>query len=584
MTAWPRGTTNSVNEAEKTIQYLVVSMHQLENRVSKLEELLCEACGNCDMKSKECERERQAHSSLQTQNDALMMTLMQKEVSLEDANKKHKKSIAQLQAEKFKLADKVKTLQDSVQNLGTLLCKSQRERDGRKDACKGECEAHRILQAQRDEIKEIMFHKELLKIKEKHKKSFAQLKAEKSDMTDQLKTLQDSVQHMGILLCESQRQCDDLNTECEQMLEADIILQAEINELRKSLMHKEELLRVSLADADEKLKKSVAQLETEKFELTDQVKTMQDSMQNIGTLLCESQKECDDLNDECEQAREADSILQTEIDELKKSLIHKEEILKISLAEAHEKHQKASESIAQLEGKNSDLTDQVKTLRDTLQNVGTLLCQTQAERDYLVTECEQAREVRHILQAQNNKLKKNLKISIAEAHEKHQMASESITQLEAKNSDLTDQVKALQDTLRDVGTLLCESQMDCDHLQDECEQEREAYNILQVEINELKKTMLHREKLLKNSLAAALEKHQTAPKSTENSDQVGALRDTLQKVKTLLWDTHMEGDRLVDSCLAETEKKDQMAGESAAQPGANSSDPPDHVIKCGHEL
>ncbi|KAM9454182.1 uncharacterized protein Hap1MRO34_020106 [Clarias gariepinus] len=511
---------NSVNEAEKTIHNLVVSIHQLENRVRKLEELPCETCRNCDMKSK---------------------------VSLADADKKHKKSIAQLKAEKFKLAGKVKTLQDSVQNLGTLLCTSQRECDVLKHACKRERDAHRILQAQRDEMKEITFHKELLRVKEKHKRSIAELKAEKSDLTDQLKTLQDSVQHMGLLLCESQRECDDLNNECEQAREADIILQAEINEL----MHKKELLRVSLADANKKHKKSVAQLETEKFELMDQVKTMQDSLQNIGTLLCESQKECDDLNN-------------------------------ISLAEALEKHQKASESITQLEAKNSDLTDQVKTLRDTLQNVGTLLCQTQAERDYLVAECEQAREVRHILQAQNNKLKKNLKISIAEAHEKHQMASVSITQLEARNSDLTDQVKALQDTLRDVGTLLCESQMDCDHLHAECEQEREASSKLQVEINELKKTLFHREELLKTSLAEALEKHQTAPESTENSDQVRALRDTLQKVKTLLWDTHMEGDKL--SCPAETGKKEQMAGESAAQPGANNSDPPDHVIKCRHEL
>ncbi|KAF5898689.1 leucine-rich repeat flightless-interacting protein 1-like isoform X1, partial [Clarias magur] len=42
----------------------------------------------------------------------------------------------------------------------------------------------------------------------------------------------------------------------------------------------------------------------------------------------------------------------------------------VSLAELEDKHQKAVETIAQLETEKSDLTDQVETLREAMEEIG----------------------------------------------------------------------------------------------------------------------------------------------------------------------------------------------------------------------
>ncbi|XP_053095693.1 leucine-rich repeat flightless-interacting protein 1-like isoform X2 [Pangasianodon hypophthalmus] len=335
-----------------------------------------------------------------------------------------------------------------------------------------------------------------------------------TEAEEKMQKLEDRVVELEELLTEAHRACEMKSKECEREREAHSNLQAKHHEMEKIVMHSEELLKVSLAEAEEKHQKaveSIAQLEAEKTSLTDQVKTLtdqvkslRDTVQDMGNLLCETHRECDELTEECEREREAHSNLQSEHDELKMTVMHNEEFLKVSLAEAEEKHQKAVESIAQLEAEKTNLIDQVKTLRDRVQDMGNLLCETHRECDELTEECRREREAHSNLQSEYDELKKTLmrseevlKVSLAEAEEKHQKAVESIAQLEAEKTSLIDQVKSLRDRVQDMGNLLCETHRECDELTEECEREREAHSNLKLKHNEMNETLMQNEELLK---------------------------------------------------------------------------------------
>ncbi|XP_017322760.1 leucine-rich repeat flightless-interacting protein 1 [Ictalurus punctatus] len=228
----------------------------------------------------------------------------------------------------------------------------------------------------------------MTKLEEKHQKaedSIAQLEVEKANLTNQVEKLRRTVANMGTMLSETHRECDKLTDEYEHEQEAHSILQKENDEMKETLMHKEELLKVSLPEAEEKHQKaedSIAQLEVEKANLTNQ---------------------------EYEREREAHSILQKEDDEMMETLMHQEELLKSSMVKAEKKHQKAVETIAQLEVEKSDLKDQVETLRRTVQKIGNMLTETHRECEALTNKYEQKQEANSILEAVNDEMMKTLK-------------------------------------------------------------------------------------------------------------------------------------------------------------------------------
>ncbi|XP_034164769.2 myosin-6-like [Pangasianodon hypophthalmus] len=626
-------------EREREAHSILQSEHnEMKEKLKHCEELLMER-----------EREREVHSILQVENDEMKNTLTDIEellkVSLAEAEEKHQKAVetnAQLEAKISDLMYQVETLQGTMQDMGNLLYETNRECDQLTNEREREREAHSILQAENDELKKTLIQKEellkasLAEAEEKHQKAvetIAQLEVEKSNLTYQVETLRGTVQESGNLLSETHRQCDELTNECEREREAHSILQSEHNETKEKLKHCEELLmerererevhsilqaendemkntltdieellKVSLAEAEEKHQKAVetnAQLEAKISDLMYQVETLQGTMQDMGNLLYETNRECDQLTNEREREREAHSILQAENDEMKKTLIQKEELLKASLAEAEEKHQKAVETIAQLEVEKSNLTYQVETLRGTVQESGNLLSETHRQCDELTNECEREREAHSILQSEHNEMKEKLKhceellmerereqevhsilqaendemkntlmdieellkVSLAEAEEKHQKAVETNAQLEAKISDLMYQVETLQGTMQDMGNLLYETNRECDQLTNEHEQELEAHSILQAENDELKKTLIQKEELLKASLAEAEEKHQKAVETiaqleVEKSNltyQVETLRGTVQESGNLLSETHRQCDELTNECERERE-------------------------------
>ncbi|KAI5620589.1 hypothetical protein C0J50_20056 [Silurus asotus] len=225
----------------------------------------------------------------------------------------------------------------------------------------------------------------------------------------------------------------------------------------------------------------------------------------------------------------------------------------IYIAEAVEKEQKAMKYIAALEAKKLELLSQVKALREAVQEMGNLLIKEDLENDKLLTECEREREAQNVLQAENDKLKNTLienrellQVSMAEAEKKHQNAMESIAQLESENSNLAYQVKTLQATVQEMGSLLSEANIDNGKLLNECDEARELQNLLQVENDMLKKALIDKEELLKEfELERVAEKDEM--KTLENNGE-------LQKV-----------------CLMESKEKNKKAVEFIAQLGAKKS-------------
>ncbi|KAF4082938.1 hypothetical protein AMELA_G00134310 [Ameiurus melas] len=546
----------AVRRAEEKIQKLVLSNTQLEDRVKELEELLCEA-------RKECEREWEVHVILQSEYDEMKENLMEKEqllkVSLAEYEEKHQKAvetIAQLEVENSDLKDQVETLQGRVQNM-----------ENRLRATEWECDKlMNDFHIEEEEMKKSVIHiVELLKVslaedEEKHQKAvetIAQLEVTNSDLKDQVETLQGRVQNLENLLIETQIECDELkkNTlmdkeellkvsqyedeqkpqkaveiiaqlvmeksnlidqvetlrlrvwemenllhetykwsadqmnECEREWEAHVILQSEYDEMKEKLMEKEQLLKVSLAEYEEKHQKAVetiAQLEVENSDLKD--------MENLENLLHATEWECDKLMND----------FHMEKDEMKKSVIHIVESLKVSLGEDKEKHQKAVETIAQLEVEKSDLKDQVEILRLRVWEMENLLNETYRWSADQMNECEREREAYVILQSEYDDMKENLmdkeqllNVSQSEYEQKPQKVVETIAQLVMEKSDLIDQVETLRLRVQEMENLHHETyRWSADQL-NECEREWEAHVILQSKNDEMKENLMDKEQLLK---------------------------------------------------------------------------------------
>ncbi|KAG7327129.1 hypothetical protein KOW79_008735 [Hemibagrus wyckioides] len=390
-----------MQEAIKVIAVLEKERFKLEHQVKTLQDKVK------DMENQLCDthlqQEQEAHRLLKSEHQEMMETLTNNEkllkVSLFEAEEKHQKAvetITKLEVEKSDLTDQVKTLRDTVEDMGNQLCETR---------------------LQYDDLKNVS----LFEAEEKHQKAvetITKLEVEKSDLTDQVKTLRDTVEDMGNQLYETRLQYDDLKNR-EQ--EAHRLLKSEYQEMMETLTNNESLLKVSLAEAEEKHQKAVetiTQLEEEKSDLTDQVKTLRDTVEDMGNQLFHTYLRCDELKN-------------------------------VSLSEAEEKHQKAVETITKLEEEKSDLTDQVKTLRDTVEDMGNQLCETHLQCDDLKNtrlHCEKEQEAHRLLKSEHQEMmetltnsEKLLKVSLSETEEKHQKAVETITRLEEEKSDLTDQ-------------------------------------------------------------------------------------------------------------------------------------------------
>ncbi|KAK3562217.1 hypothetical protein QTP86_030345 [Hemibagrus guttatus] len=322
---------------------------------------------------------------------------------------------------------------------------------------------------------------------------------ERFNLIHQVKTLQDTVKDMENQLC-------DTRLQCEREQEAHSHLKSEYHEMMETLTNSEKLLKVSLAEAEEKHQKAVetiTQLEEERTDLTGQVNTLRDTVEDMGNQLCDTHLQCDELKNECEREQEAHRLLMSKYHERIEILTNNEKFLKVSLSEAEEKHQKVVETITQLEQEKSNLTGQVKKLRNAMESMGNQLCDTHLQCDELKNECEREQEAHRLLKSEYHMRietltynEKSLKVSLAEAKKKHQWDVDIITRLEEEKSDLTDQVKTLRDTMEFLGKERVDLRRDCDELMEMYYYLKDTHNILQAEHKETNEKLKHYEDLL----------------------------------------------------------------------------------------
>ncbi|XP_056089553.1 leucine-rich repeat flightless-interacting protein 2 isoform X13 [Rhinichthys klamathensis goyatoka] len=104
---------------------------------------------------------------------------------------------------------------------------------------------------------------------------------------------------------------------CDTSLSADT--EASIREMKDSLVEVEEKYRKAMV--------SNAQLDNEKTNLMYQVDTLRDTLMELEELLCETRRESEEKNRECERERHAHNVLKIQFEEMKETLKQSEELL-----------------------------------------------------------------------------------------------------------------------------------------------------------------------------------------------------------------------------------------------------------------
>ncbi|XP_060731495.1 restin homolog [Tachysurus vachellii] len=501
-------------EMEKT--HLTKHVEKLKGSLEDMEKQLLDKLLQCV----ELVNEREAHSILHAENDEMKKTithleeknsemkktLIQKEellkLCLAEGEEKHQKdeeTITQLQKERSDLTKQVEILRDTVEELDKEFFESIREYDKLTNSTLADAE--------------------------KDLETIHQLEMEKAHLTKHVEKLKGSLEDMEKQLLDKLLQCVELVNERE----AHSILQAENDEMKKTITHleeknsemkktliqKEELLKLSQAEGEEKHQKDVetiTQLEKERSDLTKQVEILRDTVMELENESFEFDREYELMN-ECEREWEVHSLLHTEYNEIKK----------LSQAEGEEKHQNDVETITQLQKERCDLTNQVEILRDTVEELDKEFVESIIEYDELTN------------------------ATLADAEKD----LETIHQLEMEKTRLTKHVEKLKGSLEDMEKQLLDKLMQCVELVNE----REAHSILHAENDEMKKTITQ-------SQAEGEEKHQNDVETItqlqkERSDltkQVEILRDTVEELDKEFFESIREYDELTNSTLADAEK------------------------------
>ncbi|XP_051752051.1 leucine-rich repeat flightless-interacting protein 2 isoform X10 [Ctenopharyngodon idella] len=129
---------------------------------------------------------------------------------------------------------------------------------------------------------------------------------------------------------------------CDTSISADT--EASIREMKDSLVEVEEKYRKAMV--------SNAQLDNEKTNLMYQVDTLRDTLMELEEILCETRRECEEKNRECERERHAHNILKIQFEEMKETLKQSEELLT---------------DAQQSRGKQADYIREISDLQETLE-------------------------------------------------------------------------------------------------------------------------------------------------------------------------------------------------------------------------
>ncbi|XP_047660339.1 leucine-rich repeat flightless-interacting protein 2-like isoform X3 [Tachysurus fulvidraco] len=493
----------------------------------------------------------------------------------------------------------------------------------------------------------VTLRESLTAVKEKYEEAMAnisQMEDENSNLRSDVETLQDSVQELDRELAVSQITCKELTRECDGAKQQLRILQSECSEmkdillkdcervpevhrmlmsqnevLKKLLKQNEELMQASLDEAESKYEKTVmtnAELEKKNSDLMSLVTTLQGTVEVMEKKLAETCRKCDDIRRECEQEREAHikqklrcadfrkalsecsqllkeneqelgahNIQMSQYDQM--TLTHNEKLLKKQMAEAEKRYEQEKETNAHLVKEKLDLMSQVENLKGKVEGLGELLAEKRRQCAEALLECSIAKSIQTMTKSKEETLeqeKDSIRVSLCEAETKYSEVMKTNTKLENENSTLHFTVVRLQDLVHNLKKELSETKRTCNAALRECEQEREAYSIMQSQCDQMKQTLSDQEKSHTVSLAKAVEKYNQAMESNvqlenEKSDlmyQVHKLEGTVQQLEEKLSDSAMMCGAIkqcanmlwvlkFQASLPEAEEKHEPAMESSAQ-------------------
>ncbi|XP_058261095.1 trichohyalin-like [Hemibagrus wyckioides] len=524
--AVPQG---SVSEAEEKSQKGEVSSSLLdsersilEERVRELEELLCEA-----------ERERERKHKVTP-------------AECEEKHKQATESAEQMQKQDADLKSQVDTLKDTVQELGLLLTEKHTECADTTRLYETELNLRTRVQSECKQ-KEEMFNQETRSLRvalneaerkyEQVMESNAQLEIKNSRLWSDVRLMQDAMLDEERSL--TRIHCNDMKTECELKKRELNSLQSKQNEMEETSLkecerekeahsvlkcdqmtsthHEEllqecerdekhhsvlkcdqmtstqdmELLQVSHAEAEGKFEYT-AQLEDENSELKSQVKTLQDAVQGLSSLLAETRRKCEKEKEKHKATKNILQFVETRTRKQKRFLIQKRKSIQESLDELERKYTQAMEKIVQLKYKYFHERAEVNFLNERLNQKSDELAMTHRTLKQTTWELEQ--KTRQLMQLDSKWKRLNetvikdhevqcvahglLKVQYSEMKQQHDKLQEDNERLREAYSTLESQYEELKQRHG--------SQM-------ECEREQEAHHVLNVQCHEMKESSSHTE-------------------------------------------------------------------------------------------
>ncbi|KAI5096687.1 hypothetical protein C0J45_13581 [Silurus meridionalis] len=306
------------------------------------------------------------------------------------------------------------------------------------------------------------------------------------EMTSLLKDveiLKGKFQDMGSQTCETQKKQDEISKNEAELKYQEA--QLEIENLKKYV----ETLRGTIQDMQILIYKTQLNHNQER----ERDHKAHDSLQLKHEKTMKKLKHCQELLSECERERLAYRNLTIDVNNTNESLT---DILKSCLKQVWEKHQKPLESFDYLQFENSNLMEEVETLKSTIQDMGSLIYETQKKQDKEYERLFQASSTLHLEREQMKKslnlCEQLLMVALAEAMGKLRRAIKSMALLECT---LIDKSETLQEKVQKMGSLISESQ---EKHYKEFDQEWQAHNILQAVVEKLKAKFHHSEELRKN--------------------------------------------------------------------------------------
>ncbi|KAI5096690.1 hypothetical protein C0J45_13584 [Silurus meridionalis] len=530
---------NHVETLRETIEDMKTHMYEIENKHNEEHERVQKAHKALQHKHEEtviklqhykellseCERERVAYQNLSMEFNNTKLSLADIkaliENSLDQKCEEHQKateSFINLQFEKSNLMEEVETLKGKIQDMGSLICETQKKQNEENELLSQD---YRTFELEQEEIKRSLNRhiKFLMISKDKPALKYEEAQLEIENLINHVETLKDTVQDMKTQMYEIQNEHNqdqerirkaqnilqlkleettkklEQLSECERELVAYQNLTTEFNNSKVSLTDIKSLIKISLDQMWEehhKATESFINLQFEKSSLMKDMKIMKGTVQDMGSLIYKTQKKQDE---EYKQMVQDYSTLHLEQEEIKKSINEGNMLLKISKDETVLKYQEA-----QLEIEN--LKNHVETLRDTVQDMKTHMYEIKNKQNQHLSlissmavfkECERERVAYQNLTVKYNNarvsltdIKAVIKSSSDQVWEKHQKAMESFINLQFENSNLMKDVGILKSRIQDMTSLIYETQKE---QEEEYTRVIQDYNTLHLEQEQMKRSL-----------------------------------------------------------------------------------------------